>query len=82
MTANTASGFTRRQFLVLACIAAGVYAVAPPNSAYDDKTNGSGKIGTPPSHSRISAIVGESITEALKRYLASRLVAHAEESPD
>ncbi len=69
MTTNKVSGVTRRELLKLSGAAATAYAAGPLLSACGGAAAGPVKAGVLLPYSGIYAVLGESITEAMKMYL-------------
>ncbi len=69
MTTNKVSGVTRRELLKLSGAAATAYAAGPLLSACGGAAAGPVKVGVLLPYSGIYAVLGESITEAMKMYL-------------
>jgi len=74
---TTTSRFTRRQFLQLAVIVAGIYTVGPLLGVNGGATTGPVKPPALLPHSPISAFLSGGIAEAVKMRLANRIVAFA-----
>jgi len=71
MKHNNSLTLTRRQFLKLTGVAAAGYAASPLLSACGGGASGPVKIGVLLPYSDIYAVLGESITEAMKMYFDS-----------